>query len=101
MSRIIYACALLGLVGCSVTDPLTREGVWRPMNANAANLRAMVAVPSDLVQGVAARSADGHQAARAMDRLRADRVYPLPDSGISKVGASGSSAPPPPTGTPE
>ena len=76
MSRIIYACALLGLVGCSVTDPLTREGVWRPMNANAANLRAM-------------------------DRLRADRVYPLPDNGISKVGASGSSAPPPPTGTPE
>ena len=49
----------------------------------------MIAVPGDLAYGVAARSSDGHQAAKAMERLRAGKVYPLPDSGISKVGTGG------------
>ena len=101
MSRAVWRCALplLGLVGCAELDPLTREGVWRPVGANEANLRAMVAVPSDLVYGVAARSSDGQQAARAMERLRTDRVYPLPEVSISKIG--GGAAAPPPPGAPE
>ena len=100
MSRIrmpwlaVAALPLLTMAGCAQIDPLTKEGIWRPTGANDANLRAMVAVPSDLAYGRAARTSDGHLAARAVDRLRTGRVYPLPDSGISKIGAgSGSAAP--------
>lgn len=88
MSRIIVVLALpllLAGAGCSVTDPLVREGLWHPTGANEANLRLMVAAPSDLVQGVAATGADGHGAARAVQRLRQDRVRPLPDTAISKL----------------
>lgn len=100
MTRIAawLACAmvpLLGLAGCAQIDPLTRDGMWQPVGANTTNLRAMVAVPGDLVMGRAARTSDGNRAARAMDRLRTDRVYPLPESGISKIGGTGGSAAPP------
>ena len=90
--------AILCLGGCAEMNPLTREGLWRPVGANETNLRAMVAVPSDLVQGVGTTSSDGNQAARAVDRFRTDRVYALPDNGISKVGrgdGSGTPAPAP------
>ena len=85
----------LGLTGCAQVDPLTRDGMWQPVSANTTNLRAMVAVPGDLVMGRAARTSDGNQAAKAMERFRTDRMYPLPDSGISKVGAGSSSGAPP------
>ena len=75
----------LALAGCADTDPYERPGVWRPNGANDANLRAMVAVPSDLVQGVPDAPGDGQQAALALDRARRDRVRPLPDSAIAKV----------------
>lgn len=91
------ACAalpLLVLAGCSQIDPLTKEGVWRPTGANDANLRAMVAVPSDLAYGRAARTSDGGMAARAVERLRTGKVYPLPDTGISKIGGGGGGSPP-------
>lgn len=95
MSRILLlAPLLLAAAGCSVTDPLQREGLWRPTGANEANLRLMVAMPSDLVQGVAARDADGHGAARAVERLRAGRVRPLPNVSISKVAPVGGGAAP-------
>ena len=100
MSRVyplrVVACAAAAFVlpACTEIDPLTREGVWRPLGVNETNLRAMVAVPSDLVAGRAARSSDGNQAAKAMDRLRFDRVYPLPNAGISKVGAGAGAAAP-------
>ena len=98
MSRLpLLAPLLLGLLllgGCAVTDPLQREGLWRPLGANEANLRLMVAAPSDLVQGVAAVGNDGHGAARAVQRLRTDRVKPLPNVAISKVAAAGAGAAP-------
>jgi len=87
------AVALLGMAGCSEIDPLTKEGTWHPTGANDANLRAMVAVPSDLAFGRSARTADGEQAARAVDRLRSGRVYPLQSIGTSKVGQISSGAP--------
>ena len=95
MRVVAGAAAALALSGCSELDPLTREGVWRPVGANETNLRAMVAVPGDLVAGRAAQFSDGNQASKAMDRLRFDRVYPLPQTGISKIGGGGASAPPP------
>jgi len=88
------ALPLLVLAGCAQIDPLTKEGVWRPTGANDANLRAMVAVPSDLAYGRAARTGDGNLAARAVERLRTGRVYPLQDAGISKIGGGAPSAPP-------
>jgi len=106
MSRIALswlaraALPLLVLAGCSQIDPLTKEGVWRPTGANDANLRAMVAVPSDLAYGRAARTSDGNLAARAVERLRTGRVYPLQDAGISKI-ASGGGAAAAPQGQPE
>ncbi len=90
------ALPLLVLGGCAQIDPLTKEGIWRPTGANDANLRAMVAVPSDLAYGRAARTSDGRSAAQAVERLRTGKVYPLQDIGVSKVGGGGGggSAPP-------
>lgn len=91
---------MLGLAGCSTLDPLNGSAYWHPRNANEANLRLMVAVPSDLVRGSEPLAADGHGAARAVQRLRQDRVRPLPDSAISKIvpvssGAAPAEAPAP------
>ena len=83
------AVPLLMLGGCAQIDPLTKEGIWRPTGANDANLRAMVAVPSDLAYGRAARTTDGRAAALAVERLRTGKVYPLQDVGISKIGGGG------------
>jgi len=82
--RPLFCAALLAIAGCAATDPYEREGVWRPNNANEANLRAMVAVPSDLVVGVSSPSS-GQQAAAALDRYRNDKVRLLPDSAIAKI----------------
>lgn len=89
---------LVALAGCQAVDPLYREGLWRPTGANDANLRAMVAVPSDLAWGAEATGGDGQRAARAVQRLRQGRTYPLHDVSISKIapprsGAGGSAAP--------
>ena len=101
MKRLLGIGCLAALTGCAAVDPTERDGLWRPTGANETNLRVMVAVPSDLVQGVETASSDGHRAARAVERLRADRVYPLPDSTISKVGRSEGSAPGPAAGAAE
>lgn len=99
--RSFAAAVLVALAGCQATDPLYREGLWRPTGANDANLRAMVAVPSDLAWGAAADGGDGHLAARAVRRLRQGRTHPLHDVAISKVAppAAGAAAPPAPAGT--
>ena len=100
MSRVrmlrlaLAALPLLVMGGCAQIDPQTKEGVWRPTGANDANLRAMVAVPSDLAYGRAARTSDGNTAARAVERLRTGRVYPLQDTGISKIASGSGGAPP-------
>jgi hypothetical protein len=76
---------VLSLAGCDATDPYLKQGVWRPNDANDANLRAMVVSPSDLVRGVNSSQGDGRQAAAALDRLRNDKPRVLPDSAIAKV----------------
>jgi type IV pilus biogenesis protein CpaD/CtpE len=90
---------LLVFAGCDRLDPYKREGVWRPNGANEANLRAMVAVPADLATATPAGPADGGLAAAALDRLRHDRVRPLPDSTVADVTA-GSGSTTQPTATP-
>jgi hypothetical protein len=85
MRRTTTLLLLLALAGCDLTDPYLRAGAWRPNGANEANLRAMVAVPSDLAVATPASPADGGLAAAALDRLRHDRVRPLPDSGVAQI----------------
>jgi type IV pilus biogenesis protein CpaD/CtpE len=96
MRGAIAVVLLLMLGACQQTDPYAREGVWRPHDSNAANLRAMVVVPSDLVSATPAAPADGGLAAAALNRLEHDRVRKLPDSGVAQVTpvASGGSAEP-------
>ena len=81
MRRVLWLATLPLLAGC-VYD---RPGTWRPVGANEANLRAMVADPQDLVTGVADSRADGQVVAAAVARYRAGKVKDLPDSSISKV----------------
>jgi type IV pilus biogenesis protein CpaD/CtpE len=94
MRGAIAVAVLLMLGACQQTDPYAREGAWRPNGSNAANLRAMVVVPSDLVAATPAAPADGGLAATAISRLEHDRVRNLPDSGVAQVTpvASGGSA---------
>jgi type IV pilus biogenesis protein CpaD/CtpE len=84
--RLLCLVALiLAVAGCEATDPYHREGVWRPNDANEANLRSMVAVPSDLVLGASSLDGDGQQAAKALDRVRNDKMRALPDSAVAKI----------------
>ena len=96
MRRLLYVAVLLPVTGCvGPFDIYERPGTWRPVGANDANLRAMVADPDDLVTGVADRQADGQVAAAAVARYRAGKVKDLPDASISKVApanSAGSSA---------
>ena len=58
MRRLLCWAVLLPVAGCgSVVDIYERPGTWRPVGANDANLRAMIADPDDLVTGVADRQA--------------------------------------------
>jgi hypothetical protein len=83
---MITGCMTLGLCACgSHTDQAARGNVWRPSGANEINLAAMVANPSDLLQGVGMPNADGQEAAAAVLRLRAGHVKPLPDSGLAEL----------------
>jgi len=91
---ILLPPLLLG-AGCAATDPFAAEGRWRPAGVNEANLRAMVADPAHLVRGAESRRADGQLAAAAVDRLRRDRVRPLPSSGVARMQAAGGGAPAP------
>jgi type IV pilus biogenesis protein CpaD/CtpE len=93
-SPLAMAAALLiacWVAGCAHTDPYTRPGVWIPTGVNAANLRAMVAVPSDLVAGHGDTRGNADIAAMALDRFRRDAVRPLPDTTVSTVGAAAAS----------
>jgi type IV pilus biogenesis protein CpaD/CtpE len=89
-TMILLTCA--ALAGCAQIDPFQREGMWRPSGANEANLRAMVVDPGHLTVGVGTDRTDGQAAAGAVDRLRRDRVKPLPDTAIARIGAGGGAA---------
>ena len=86
---VILTGSLSGLTACASMDPLTRDDVWRPTHINEANLELQVAHPSDLTVGRGTLTADGDTAAKAVDRLRNDKVKPLPTASISSVGQSG------------
>jgi hypothetical protein len=88
MRRAAFLILLLG--GCEQIDPFTREGAWRPIRANEANLRVHVADPAMLDRGVDDQRADGAVTAAAVHRYRTDRVKPLAASGVARIQATGS-----------
>lgn len=93
MIRATIGLALLALAGCDHTDPYLRPNVWRPNGANEANLRAMVAMPSDLAVAAPSAHGDGGRAAAALARLRNDQVKPLLNSGLAEVVPVGNGSP--------
>jgi hypothetical protein len=88
LPMVAVPALLLSLGGCDTVDPYKREGMWRPNGANALNRELQVARPSDLVQGRGTVTADGDTAARAIDRMRADKIKPLPLMETSSVRVS-------------
>lgn len=69
-----------------------RAGTWQAEGVNDRNLRAMVADPAHLQQGVGASSDRGQQAAAAVNQLEGGRRPALP-RGLSNIGsASGGGA---------
>jgi len=93
MIRISLTMLALLVAGCANTDPYRRTDVWYPSGANAGNIAAMAARPSDLVSGRGENAADSRQAAGAIDRVWQDREKPLfPASGNASTtaGATGS-----------
>jgi hypothetical protein len=95
--RVVAYPALLALLaavaGCGPKyDPLMRDGLWRPMHVNRANLVMQVANPADLVRGTGTTTSDGQLAALAVERLRNDKIKPLPAAGLAEVSATNSGA---------
>ncbi len=89
---ILTAAAVAGtalLSGCNSTDPLLRDGLWRPTHVNRANLTLEAANPADLVRGTGESTSNGVLAAAAIDRLYTNKVKKLPDSGLSQVQVQG------------
>ena len=81
------------LSGCGPDfDPLTREGLWTPGHVNRTDLVMQAANPSDLTSGKGSPTADGQEAAAAIERLRQGKVKKLQDSGISQISVQGSSS---------
>ena len=92
-ARLSLGLTLFCAAGCDTLDPYRRAGLWRPNHANETNLARMVAVPGDLAFGAGDGAGDGQQAVAALDRLRAGKVKPLPDSGLAQIRLQSSGAP--------
>jgi hypothetical protein len=80
---------LLAACGGGLGDSYARPYTWAPGHVNESTLQAMVADPRDLVTGRSVTSVPSQGAALAVARLRADRVKPLPDSGLAKLAITG------------
>lgn len=76
---------LAATAACDHFDPYRREGVWRPAGVNDRNLTVMTVRPEERLRGTGAEGAQGFAAAGAIERLRADRVKPLPDTGLARI----------------
>ncbi|RAI59354.1 hypothetical protein [Roseicella frigidaeris] len=93
LNGVLVLPVLASLAGCQALDPYTNEGRWRPGGANEQNLAVMLVHPEERIQGTGSTAA-GTTAVAAIERLRADKLKPLPDSGLARIvtvpnGASG------------
>ncbi len=88
MTRISILILTLLVAGCADRDPYRRQDVWYPTGANAANIAAMAARPSDLIYGRSGNEGDATEAAGAIDRIWQDREKPL-SSGTGSASPAG------------
>lgn len=88
--RCASVLALLALASCQ-DDDVDRPGTWRPTGSNAANLQAMVAVPSHLENGVGASTDRGNEGSGAVTRLLEDRRRALPITRTTNSFSAGAS----------
>ena len=97
--RIHFALlAVVGLGACSPDYPFDKPGTWSlgapgTMNANDANLRAMVVNPNDLVAGRGDPGSLGAEAAPPVKRLLAGQRKELPKSNVLDLQVTGDSTP--------
>ncbi len=86
--------AAFALAGCAQVDPYQREGIWKPVGANDANLATMVANPADLSRGRADSRGSVRTPTAAVDRLwtGAPAQRPQQGSGI-QIRPAGGEAP--------
>jgi hypothetical protein len=100
--RFIPAALLLCLLAGCDQDVIDKPGTWslKPagLDANSANLRAMVANPADLSAGTGEEDSNGTLATTPVQQLLAGRRARLPSVNASTVGASGSSGSQPSAG---
>jgi hypothetical protein len=95
LTRLVLALAAISPAGCDTWNQYRRfpaggdAAIWRPTGVPNDDLNAMVAHPADLLAGRGTSTSDGDTGARAVDRLRHDRVTPLPVSSISNIGTNG------------
>ncbi len=91
--RVLLLLLLLP-AACAQTDPFYRAGDWTPQGANARNLAAMLAEPSDMVRGRGDTGADSPLAIAAVTRLMNGKPKPLANatsqSEIAPTPAGGS-----------
>jgi len=97
MFRIHWLIGLLLISGCSYDpfDPFQRPGTWVPDGANAANLRAMVVNPHDLVEGQGELVSIGAEAAPPVTRLLTGKRYPLPSLNAADIAVVNQQQPAP------
>ncbi len=91
----ILAFALL-TAGCAPDtyfppNDFDRAGTWQAEGINDRNLRAMVADPAHLRQGVGASTDRGDAGAAAVNQLQRGQRPQLP-AGLSNVGSAGGTA---------
>jgi hypothetical protein len=73
------------LPACSAFDPYRRAGTWRPSGVNEQNALVMAVQPHERVAGTGSTSSLGQGSSVAIERFRADRVRPLPDSSVARL----------------
>ena len=97
MFRIHWLIGLVLVSGCSYDpfDPFQRPGTWVPDGANAANLRAMIVNPHDLVEGQGERVRSGAEAAPPVTRLLTGKRYPLPSLNAADIAVVNQQQPAP------
>jgi type IV pilus biogenesis protein CpaD/CtpE len=87
---------VLLLAGCASSEQFEHPGTWKlppsGQDSNAANLRAMVVNPHDLVAGTDAPGSLGAEAARPVGLLLKGQRTPLINASASAVGQSSAAA---------